>query len=340
MRDGDVHSVVTCERPRAAQTFVGDDAECVEVARRRDRLAGCLLRREVVRRTDDKPGSGQMARFVRRPCDAEVRDGHTAVRADEDVARLDVAVYDAGLVRRLQRICRLRDHRQGAVNVECTLASEHCRQRLARDELHHEGGEWCVVVRCLAVVENGRDVRIGKGGGMLRLSTEPLDEVGVAGVLGAQDLHRDGAFEGGVGGFPDVTHAAGGDVLGQPVTVAEGSAGFDHRPRTASMTSLAMGAATRPPVASWLRLPPSSTSTATATTGFCAGANAMNHACGASPVPCCAVPVLPATVTPEMRAAVPVPLSTTRTIIAFSCAAFAADIARCKSCGCAWSMVA
>ena len=50
------------------------------------------------------------------------------------------------------------------------------------------------------------------------------------------------------------------------------------------MTAFAMGAATRPPVASLPRLPPCSTMTATATRGSSAGANAVNQACGASSV--------------------------------------------------------
>ena len=47
------------------------------------------------------------------------------------------------------------------------------------------------------------------------------------------------------------------------------------------MTSRAMGAATRPPLASLPASPPSSTITATATFGSSAGAKEVNHACGA-----------------------------------------------------------
>ena len=50
------------------------------------------------------------------------------------------------------------------------------------------------------------------------------------------------------------------------------------------MTAFAMGAATRPPVASLPAFPPCSTITATATCGSSAGANAVNQACGAWPV--------------------------------------------------------
>ena len=50
------------------------------------------------------------------------------------------------------------------------------------------------------------------------------------------------------------------------------------------MTALAIGAATRPPAASLPALPPSSTTTATATLGSLDGAKPVNQACGALPL--------------------------------------------------------
>src|SRR5207244_5747022 len=73
-----------------------------------------------------------------------------------------------------------------------------------------------------------------------------------------------------------------------------------HRPSTIRIICAAIGAATRPPVASLPALPPCSTMTATTTCGSSAGANPTNHAC-ALPVWFWAVPVLPATETPGMR---------------------------------------
>jgi hypothetical protein len=55
-------------------------------------------------------------------------------------------------------------------------------------------------------------------------------------------------------------------------------------------------------LASFARLRPFSTMTPTATCGDAAGAKHMNHAWGGCPSPCSGVPVLPATVTPEIRA--------------------------------------
>src|SRR5262249_61865172 len=88
------------------------------------------------------------------------------------------------------------------------------------------------------------------------------------------------------------------------------------RPTPCRILCAAIGAAPSPPVASLPTSPPCSTMTATATCGSSAGANETNHACGA-PLWFWAVPVLPATETPGMRAAVPVPFSTTEIISVF-----------------------
>ena len=66
---------------------------------------------------------------------------------------------------------------------------------------------------------------------------------------------------------------------------------------------------------------------------FGAGANAANQACGAWPAAVCAVPVLPATVTPGICAAVPVPCCTTVIIMSRSAAALAGVIAVEYCCG-------
>ena len=86
--------------------------------------------------------------------------------------------------------------------------------------------------------------------------------------------------------------------------------------------SLAMGAAVTPPVPAW-----SESATATATLGASAGAKAMNQVLLRPETPVSAVPVLPATDTPEIWAAVPVPDSTTSVIMAVSSAAVDGSIA-------------
>ncbi len=73
--------------------------------------AGCpgrLLGRQVLHRAHDLAGGGQR-HLVRDAGDAEVGDLDAAVRGDEEVARLDVAVHETGGVRGLQCRGRLRD---------------------------------------------------------------------------------------------------------------------------------------------------------------------------------------------------------------------------------------
>ena len=95
------------------------------------------------------------------------------------------------------------------------------------------------------------------------------------------------------------------------------------------MTARAIGAATMPPVSRGVVF---STTTAIATLGLAAGAKLMNHAYGEAP-PCCAVPVLPATTTPGIFAAVPVPDVTTVSIIDVSSRATVGETARDSACG-------
>jgi len=76
------------------------------------------------------------------------------------------------------------------------------------------------------------------------------------------------------------------------------------------MTVFAIGAAVRPPTPCWF-----SRKTEIATRGASAGAKAMNEVVFTPGAPVSAVPVLPATATPGIWAAVPVPLVTTDCII-------------------------
>ena len=66
--------------------------------------------------------------------------------------------------------------------------------------------------------------------------------------------------------------------------------------------------------------------TATTTWGSFAGANPVNHACGAASLVVSAVPVFPATCTPAIWAEVPVPDWTTPIIMSRSCSAVAEEI--------------
>ena len=88
------------ERQPAGDRLEQRDAERVEVGGDRDRRAGDLLGRHVRERADQAAGLGLAE--VDEVRDAEVAELRGAARVEEDVRRLDVAVHDAAVVRRLE----------------------------------------------------------------------------------------------------------------------------------------------------------------------------------------------------------------------------------------------
>ena len=185
---------------------------------------------------------------VGRAGDPEVGDLDPPVRRHQQVGGLDVAVHDAGRVRRAAGVGGLGEQVAGRVGVQRLSGQQQRGQRLAVDELHHQerpvhagpvgGGR-------LAEVEDGRDARVVQGRGVAGLGLEARPERRVVGVLRLEQLHRDAAAEHGVGRPPDLAHPAGGDPRVQTVAAGlVGEAGLRvlvGHCSTASMTALAIG---------------------------------------------------------------------------------------------------
>jgi hypothetical protein len=179
------------------------------------------------------------------PGDAEVGDLHPAVRGDQQIARLDVAVHEAGCVRGVQGGGGLRDDVEHPVGGEHMLAFEDGGERLTRHQLHDEER----AALFFAVVEDVCDALVVDQRGVTRLRTEPLEKARVAQVLILQDLDRDGAPDHEVGGLPDLAHPADRDPGLQLVTSPEGEPCCgSHLFSTASSTFLAIGVAMELPV--------------------------------------------------------------------------------------------
>jgi hypothetical protein len=87
-------------------------------------------------------------------------------------------------------------------------------QGVARDQLHDD--EPGVAVG--AGVEHAHDVGVRQAGGCLGLAAEALEEGGVVGVLGEQDLDGDPAGEQPVVAFVDLGHPAGAQQPANLVT--------------------------------------------------------------------------------------------------------------------------
>src|SRR4029077_5697245 len=134
--------------------------------------------------------------------------------------------------------------------------------------LHHEVRGAVV----LTEVVHGPDVGVREAAHVACLAADRLGDSAVVCCIRPQHLHRNVSAQGHVHGTPDVTHPTRGDALGEAIAAGEDSPLVEgHRPSTPPITALAIGAAPRPPTASLPTLPPSSTTTATATLELTAG---------------------------------------------------------------------
>jgi hypothetical protein len=124
--------------------------------------------------------------------------------AEQDVARLDVAVDEPGAVRRVEGGGRLGDDARGAARFERTVLADEGTQVRAGDVAHRDEGDAVLLAR----VVDGDDVGVVERGGDLRLAEEALAGGGVLDELGADDLQRDGALQQQVRRAIDDAHAA------------------------------------------------------------------------------------------------------------------------------------
>jgi len=196
-------------RARIGQQFVQHDAECVDIGCRRYRAAAELLGRRVVRR-EQACGGLRLCRLVGR-CqhlgDAEVEQFRSAVRADQDVRRFQIAVHDKILVRVLHRATDLQKQLQARAQAEVPL-TRVLRDRNAVDIIHHQvrrtvGGN--------AAVDQTSDIRMLQPRQNLPLLAKALHQ---ARSRIRQLLDRDALFELTVValGQPDLAHAAAADL--------------------------------------------------------------------------------------------------------------------------------
>jgi RNA polymerase sigma-70 factor, ECF subfamily len=148
------------------EQLVKENAEQKHVNRGTDGLPAKLLRARVFGR--QPKFRGRTAGLVHRPIgkdfrDAEIEQLRTAIRRDEDVARLEIAVNDQVAVREPDSVA----HAQENVRTRGQPETVHIRvaiHRPALDKLHHEVG---TSIGGRAAVQNAGDV------GMLQTSDNP-----------------------------------------------------------------------------------------------------------------------------------------------------------------------
>ncbi len=179
-------------------------------------FAGRLLRRHVMGRADHLTGIGQRGR-PDRAGDAEIGHLHRPVRTDDEVGRLHVPMDHAGPVRGVERLSGLAQDRQLGCGRQGWLLDEELRKRQARDQLHHQIGDFAG----LAVVVDRRDSRMAETGRVPSFRPEPLDERRCGPQLVLEDLDRDSPGQQEVGPFPDLAHPAHGDLSCQHIAATE-----------------------------------------------------------------------------------------------------------------------
>ena len=205
VRPGDAH-----EGPPPGDHLVEHHAERPDIGARVHVLPARLLWRHVIRGTDERArfGGERVRGAVRRGGrrdqlrEAEVEDLHEAVRTDDHVGGLDVAMDDAGGVRGGEG----RRHLDGDVDGlgDRQELDEALIERHALDVLHREVA---APVGGLAEQVDVRDVRMAQGRGGACLPLEPRQVVRLDRAA-VEHLDGDGAVQRQVAGEIDLPHAA------------------------------------------------------------------------------------------------------------------------------------
>ena len=214
-RDRDVFAL---ECALARQHLVEDHAEGPDVGAPIHGLAPRLLGRHVGGRPDDqthlraphrerrrvhrlRARCGGRIQRLRQP---EVEHLHGAVGADLDVRGLQVAMDDALLVRRFQRVGDLLRDGERVGQRYWSTRDQH-GEVVAFDELHDQRANAARVLEAVDV----RDVGMVQRREDLRFAFETGEPIGVVGEGGGQDLDRDVAIELRIARAIDLAHAAG-----------------------------------------------------------------------------------------------------------------------------------
>ncbi len=146
------------------------------------------------------------------------------------VLALEVAVHDAGGVRRPSAAAIWRTSGRASSTSIAPLAPQPGGERLALEQLHGEedhrpaGRE---VVE--ADVEDAADVGVGDPARQVDLTLEALDRAGLAGVLRVDGLESQPLAQLEVLGLVDLAHAAAGDEADDPVAPADELARRENR---------------------------------------------------------------------------------------------------------------
>ncbi len=211
----------TGERDVAAEQFVQQDAERVQVGVRADGAAHGLLGCHVGGRADGGAGVGEAGGVgVHDGGDAEVEDGDRAVLPDHHVARFEVAVDDRHRVHGAEDGAQLGADRDGPLPRVGLVLGEVVGEVGAVDVLHDEEE---VLVLAARVVHRDQAGVVDLGGDPALAHEAAAQFVGLRArhLVGAQQFHRHAPVQAPVVGRPDLAHAALADERGQLVPAGD-----------------------------------------------------------------------------------------------------------------------
>jgi hypothetical protein len=148
----------------------------------------------------------------------EISDLQLPARADQQIARLDIAVYHARRVRCLQGSGGLSDQSHGPRRIYRPFGQQ-AGQRRPVNQFHHQVGRMQRIG--LAVVIDLRYPRMRQRARMPGLGAEPGQALLVVGVSRTQQFHRYRPVQHEVGATPDVAHPAHAHPVVQSVPAAK-----------------------------------------------------------------------------------------------------------------------
>ena len=205
-----VRGRVTWKGRTAGEHFVEHAAEGPDVSAPIDAQTARLLGAHIGGSTDD--GAVTRLRWIdRRSVDArglgeaEVEDLHDALRCDLDVGRFQIAVDDAALVSRVERIGNLPRNGERLGDGEAAVCtSDTFGQRFALDQLEDEAA----YAVCFFDAVDRADVRMIERGEHPRFAFEARATFRIGGERRRQDFDSDLAAERIVVGTVHLAHAA------------------------------------------------------------------------------------------------------------------------------------